>query len=130
MRKVEEQVIGAFLRRQNCKRGNTKSHFPEHRNYRRWGVLRLHGNGIAVMSNFERADRKFDVYVSLANHGTATTRSRLNAVCELLNAPIRFTQSKGEQYICYSGTDGEGNRWYMPELIEDWEHWYHVGVVE
>lgn len=67
MRKLEREVIGAFLERRSRKVGNTST--DGH-------VLYLHGNPIArrILTGFQ---------VSLAGWPTATTRSRINALSRM-----------------------------------------------
>ena len=77
MRRVEKEVIGAFVDGKTKAMGNTKST----RNPKTGDLnLLLYGNCIATMSNRDGVKK---LWVSNAGHPTRTTQSRLNALFRL-----------------------------------------------
>lgn len=91
MRKIEKEVIGAFINSTNKTMGNTTSvRNPVTRNM----DLLLHGNRIATMSNQDGVKR---LWVSNAGWPTRTTQSRLNALLTLAKVPARV-YTKGRDY--------------------------------
>lgn len=100
MRKVEIEVITAFLNGESRRVGNTETDGR---------VLRLHGNVIAKQDGRE-------VWITMAGWPTVTTRSRVNAVCQLAGSKSRVFQHKHEQYVS------------MPagEMPMDTTAWYRV----
>lgn len=91
MRKIEKEVIGAFINSTNKTMGNTTSvRNPVTRNM----DLLLHGNRIATMSNQDGVKR---LWVSNAGWPTRTTQSRLNALFRLLAMP-EHVYTKGRDY--------------------------------
>ena len=77
MRKIEKEVIGAFVKGDTKAMGNTQSVFnPVTRDL----DLLLHGNRIATMSNRDGVKK---LWVSNAGWPTRTTQSRLNALFRL-----------------------------------------------
>ena len=98
MRKIEKEVIGAFVDGKTKTMGNTASALnPKTRNL----DLLLHGNRIAVMSNRDGVKK---LWVSNAGWPTRTTQSRLNALLTLAKVPARV-YTKGKNY------DGEALQW-------------------
>jgi hypothetical protein len=93
MRKIEKEVIGAFVDGKTKTMGNTASALnPKTRNL----DLLLHGNRIAVMSNRDGVKK---LWVSNAGWSSRTTQSRLNALFSLLNMPERVYIKGGTQYL-------------------------------
>ena len=100
MRKIEKEVIGAFVDGKTKTMGNTASALnPKTRNL----DLLLHGNRIATMSNRDGV-KKF--WVSCGGYEvddkpvpSRTTQSRLNALFSLLNMPERVYIKGGTQYL-------------------------------
>jgi len=93
MRKIEKEVIGAFVDGKTKAMGNTKST----RNPKTGNLdLLLHGNRIAVMSNRDGVKK---LWVSNAGWSSRTTQSRLNALFSLLNMPDRVYIKGGTQYL-------------------------------
>lgn len=84
MRKVEAEVIGAFLAGRARRVGNTSTDGR---------TLKLHGNEIA------RRDCHGRLEVSMAGWSTVTTRSRLNALLILSGSRYRIRQRKHEQEL-------------------------------
>ena len=77
MRKIEKEVIGAFIKGDTKAMANTESAInPTTRNL----DLLLHGNRIATMSNRDGVKK---LWVSNAGWPTRTTQSRLNALFRL-----------------------------------------------
>jgi phage gp46-like protein len=98
MRKIEKEVIGAFVDGKTKTMGNTASALnPKTRNL----DLLLHGNRIAVMSNRDGVKK---LWVSNAGWPTRTTQSRLNALLTLAKVPARV-YTRGKDY------DGEALQW-------------------
>ena len=93
MRKVEKEVIGAFIKGDNKTMGNTQSVFNQ---ATRSLDLLLHGNRIATMSNRDGVKK---LWVSNAGWPTRTTQSRLNALFRLLNMPEHVYTKGGVQYL-------------------------------
>lgn len=84
MRKVTHRVCTAFVAGRACKVGNTKTDGQ---------FLWLYGNLIAWRTP------NGDISVGLAGWPTATTRERLNGLCELLNVQAWFGQFAGAQFF-------------------------------
>lgn len=83
MRKVEKEVIGAFLKRRSAKVGNTSTD---------GSILRLFGIPIAWW---------YGNYVKwcMAGWESVTTRSRLNALFRLAGVKHSLCQKNGVQYL-------------------------------
>ena len=94
MRKVEKEVIGAFVDGKTKRMGNTASILNP------IGTLNLmlHGNRIAAMSNRDGVKK---LWVSNAGWPSRTTQSRLNALFSLLDMPERVYIKGGVQYLDY-----------------------------
>ena len=100
MRKIEKEVIGAFVDGKTKTMGNTASALnPKTRNL----DLLLHGNRIATMSNRDGVKK---LWVSCGGYEvddkpvpSRTTQSRLNALFSLLNMPERVYIKGGTQYL-------------------------------
>ena len=93
MRKIEKEVIGAFIKGDSKAAGNTQSVFNQAtRNL----DLLLHGNRIATMSNRDGVKK---LWVSNAGWPTRTTQSRLNALFRLLDMPEHVYTKGGVQYL-------------------------------
>jgi len=100
MRKIEKEVIGAFVDGKTKTMGNTASALnPKTRNL----DLLLHGNRIATMSNRDGVKK---LWVSCGGYEvddkpvpSRTTQSRLNALFSLLNMPERVYIKGGVQYL-------------------------------
>ena len=95
MRKIEKEVIGAFIKGDTKAMGNTESAVnPTTGNL----DLLLHGNRIATMSNRDGVKR---LWVSNAGWPTRTTQSRLNALFRLWPHYIaaRVYTEGGTQYL-------------------------------
>ena len=100
MRKIEKEVVGAFISSTNKTMGNTTSvRNPVTRNM----DLLLHGNRIATMSNQDGVKK---LWVSCGGYEvngkptpSRTTQSRLNALFSLLNMPERVYIKGGVQYL-------------------------------
>ena len=93
MRKIEKEVIGAFVKGDTKAMGNTESAInPTTRNL----DLLLHGNRIATMSNRDGVKR---LWVSNAGWPTRTTQSRLNALFRLLDMPEHVYTKNHVQYL-------------------------------
>jgi len=92
MRKVEKEVIGAFVDGKTKRMGNTASILNP------IGTLNLmlHGNRIAAMSNRDGVKK---LWVSNAGWSSRTTQSRLNALFRLLDMPDRVYIKGGVQYL-------------------------------
>ena len=93
MRKIEKEVIGAFVDGKTKRMGNTASTPTPHTHDL---DLLLHGNRIATMSNRDGVKK---LWVSNAGWSTRTTQSRLNAVFRLLDMPDRVYIKGGVQYL-------------------------------
>ena len=93
MRKIEKEVIGAFVKGDTKAIANTESAVnPVTRDL----DLLLHGNRIATMSNRDGVKR---LWVSNAGWPTRTTQSRLNALFSLLDMPERVYTKNHVQYL-------------------------------
>ena len=93
MRKIEKEVIGAFINSTNKTMGNTTSvRNPVTRNM----DLLLHGNRIATMSNQDGVKK---LWVSNAGWPTRTTQAWLNALLTLAKVPERVYIKGGVQYL-------------------------------
>ena len=93
MRKIEKEVIGAFIKGETKAIANTESAInPKTRNL----DLLLHGNRIATMSNRDGVKK---LWVSNAGWPTRTTQSRLNALFRLLDMPEHVYIKGGVQYL-------------------------------
>jgi len=100
MRKIEKEVIGAFINGDTKAVGNTQSVFNQ---ATRSLDLLLHGNRIATMSNRDGVKK---LWVSCGGYEvngkptpSRTTQSRLNALFRLLNMPERVYIKGGVQYL-------------------------------
>jgi len=93
MRKIEKEVIGAFVDGKTKTMGNTASTPNPHTHDL---DLLLHGNRIATMSNRDGVKK---LWVSNAGWSSRTTQSRLNALFSLLNMPDRVYIKGGTQYL-------------------------------
>ena len=93
MRKIEKEVVGAFVKGETKMLGNTMSTLdPRTHNLN----LMLHGNRIATMSNRDGVKK---LWVSNAGWPSRTTQSRLNALFRLLDMPDRVYIKGGVQYL-------------------------------
>ena len=93
MRKIEKEVIGAFVKGDTKAIANTESAVnPVTRDL----DLLLHGNRIATMSNRNGVKR---LWVSNAGWPTRTTQSRLNALFSLLDMSERVYTKNHVQYL-------------------------------
>jgi len=92
MRKIEETVIGAFVRGESARVSNTATDGLS---------LWLHDNLIAI-----RYHACGDIYFGNAGWDTRTTQSRLNALLELTRSDKRVATRDFTQYVI----DGDGNR--------------------
>lgn len=99
MRKVEQHVIGAFVKGESARMGNTDTDGRE---------LRLHGHVIARW-NVLGGDRFIEG--TLAGWPTVTTRSRLNALASLIGG-VGVYQHKHEQYTS-DGNPLDPHQWYV-----------------
>ena len=91
MRKIEEQVIGAFVRGHEATNANTTA---------TKNSLYLHGNEIA------RRLPCGSIEVSNAGWETRTTQSRLNALCQLLGMRSKvFTKNYTMKIESINGVD-------------------------
>ena len=104
MRKIEKEVIGAFLDRTRKQIGNTASVCnPMNGDYK----LLLHGNCIATLSNrlIQSKVSGHEFYVNDMLWGsncgwpTRTTQSRLNALFRLIGIPDYVFTKQGNQYL-------------------------------
>ena len=93
MRKIEKEVIGAFVKGETKMLGNTMSTLDPHTHNLN---LMLHGNRIATMSNRDGVKK---LWVSNAGWSSRTTQSRLNALYSLLDMPDRVYIKGGVQYL-------------------------------
>ena len=93
MRKIEKEVIGAFIKGDSKTMANTESVFNQAT--RSLDPL-LHGNRIATMSNRDGVKK---LWVSNAGWPTRTTQSRLNALFRLLAMPEHVYTKGGVQYL-------------------------------
>ena len=100
MRKIEKEVIGAFVKGKTKMLGNTKSTLDPHTHNLN---LMLHGNRIATMSNRDGVKK---LWVSCGGYEVGgkpvpsrTTQSRLNALFRLLDMPDRVYIKGGVQYL-------------------------------
>ena len=104
MRKVEKEVIGAFIKGDSKTMGNTQSVFNH---ATRSLDLLLHGNRIATMSNRDGVKK---LWVSCGGYEkevngrkvlapSRTTQSRLNALFRLLDMPEHVYTKGGIQYL-------------------------------
>ena len=104
MRKIEKEVIGAFIKGEAKSMANTESVFNH---ATRSLDLLLHGNRIATMSNRDGVKKLwvscggYEKYVNgrkvLAP--SRTTQSRLNALFRLLDMPEHVYIKGGVQYL-------------------------------
>jgi hypothetical protein len=93
MRKIEKEVIGAFVNGDTKAIANTESAInPTTRDL----DLLLHGNRIATMSNRDGVKK---LWVSNAGWPTRTTQSRLNALFRLLDMPEHVYTKNHVQYL-------------------------------
>ena len=93
MRKIEKEVIGAFVKGDTKAMGNTESAInPVTRDL----DLLLHGNRIATMSNRDGVKK---LWISNAGWPTRTTQSRLNALFRLLDMPEHVYTKNRVQYL-------------------------------
>lgn len=90
MRATEERVISAFIAGKPCTMGNTRTDGSQ---------LFLFGNLIAEA--FEPMPLIRHYRVTMAGWGTTTTRSRLNALCQLLKMyrGCGFYRREGQWYF-------------------------------
>ena len=104
MRKIEKEVIGAFIKGDTKAVGNTQSVFNQ---ATRSLDLLLHGNRIATMSNRDGVKKLWvscggyekDVNGRKVLAPSRTTQSRLNALFRLLDMPERVYIKGGVQYL-------------------------------
>ena len=97
MRKIEETVIGAFVRGESARVSNTETDGMN---------LWLHGNLIALRYDVLHDGTGRDIYFGNAGWDSRTTQSRLNALLELTNSDKRVATRDFTQYVI----DGDGNR--------------------
>ena len=100
MRKIEKEVVGAFVKGETKMLGNTMSTLDPHTHDLN---LMLHGNRIATMSNRDGVKK---LWVSCGGYEVGgkpvpsrTTQSRLNALFRLLDMPDRVYIKGGVQYL-------------------------------
>jgi hypothetical protein len=94
-RNISEKAADAFNRFQNFKQSNTRVQSDE-----RGARLYLHENLIAEHND------KGQIFFTLADWPTLTTRERLNAI-----QGLRITQKAGKQYA--NGVEIDPKKWYM-----------------
>ena len=100
MRKIEKEIVGAFIKGETKSMANTESVFNH---ATRSLDLLLHGNRIATMSNRDGVKK---LWVSCGGYEvngspvpSRTTQSRLNALFSLLDMPERVYIKGGVQYL-------------------------------
>ena len=100
MRKIEKEVVGAFIKGETKSMANTESVFNH---ATRSLDLLLHGNRIATMSDQDGVKK---LWVSCGGYEkdgfivpSRTTQSRLNALFRLLDMPERVYIKGGVQYL-------------------------------
>ena len=100
MRKIEKEIVGAFIKGETKAMANTESVFNH---ATRSLDLLLHGNRIATMSNRDGVKK---LWVSCGGYEvngspvpSRTTQSRLNALFSLLDMPERVYIKGGVQYL-------------------------------
>lgn len=104
MRKIEKEIVGAFIKGETKAVGNTESVFNH---ATRSLDLLLHGNRIATMSNRDGVKKLWvscggyekDVNGRKVLAPSRTTQSRLNALFSLLDMPERVYIKGGVQYL-------------------------------
>lgn len=109
MRKIDKEVIGAFIKGEAKSMGNTQSVFNH---ATRSLDLLLHGNRIATMSNRDGVkklwvscggyEKRLNVPAGQGRKVLApsrTTQRRLNALFSLLDMPERVYTKGGVQYL-------------------------------
>ena len=109
MRKIEKEVVGAFIKGETKSMANTESVFNH---ATRSLDLLLHGNRIATMSNRDGVkklwvscggyEKRLNVPAGQGRKVLApsrTTQSRLNALFRLLDMPERVYIKGGVQYL-------------------------------
>lgn len=103
MRKITEEIVTAFLSRQDKTIGNSHAH---HDRLAGGNISRLylHGNLIAEMYEPDHANER-RLRLTLAGWPTPTTRERLNGLCEKLGYGRAFYQHNHAQY--FSAGDGD-----------------------
>lgn len=109
MRKIEQQVIGAFLNGKSLRVSNTSSIAKPIAGH---PSLWLHGHCIA-----RRTKRGLEV--NFCGWVTPTTQSRLNSLCELIGLGRPFTIRKGQ--VRFHGLPIDSDRFYsLMELNRLW----------
>ena len=100
MRKIEKEIVGAFIKGETKSMANTESVFNH---ATRSLDLLLHGNRIATMSNRDGVKK---LWVSCGGYEvngspvpSRTTQSRLNALFRLLDMPEHVYIKGGVQYL-------------------------------
>lgn len=122
MRKQHKTMIDALLDRRAKLRAHDEVALYDKQPDGARAVWFYHGNNIAWVND------SGEIVVTLCGYGTPSTRERLNALCSVVAPHVGFYQHAHEQYICYRGTDEHGNRWRMPEKIDDLTKAFVVGV--
>lgn len=109
MRKITRDAVGAFLRGELFRKGNTYVSLQYHDGMAPIFTLALHDNPIARWRS--NADGFGDIEISLAGWGTKLTRSRLNGI-----PGISVYQRNGSQYL--NGCEIDANEWYPVKVAE------------
>ena len=93
MRKIESQMCRAIQSNIDWQSGNTSVHFDPETGV---SVVRLHGNKIAEVSDN-------DMTIFDGGWQSVTTKSRLNALCDILH--------------CYEGVFQKDFKWFVRKFL-------------
>ena len=94
MRKIEQQMNSALLRKANWASSNTTVQYNELTNC---SAICLHGHQIATLDHHTNA-----LKLSSCGWATVTTKSRLNAILSELIAGARVYQKAFDWYLSYN----------------------------
>ena len=98
MRKITDQIITAFMNKENMTKGNTSTTDGK--------SIWLHGHEIV------RTNDDGNIVINNCGWGTVTTRERLNGLLNAIAPHLGAVQRNHEQYIQDSSKD-----YWKPELI-------------
>ena len=94
MRKIEQQMNSALLRKANWAGSNTTVQYNEFTNC---SSVLLHGHQIAVLDHHSNA-----LKLSSCGYTTNTTKSRLNAILDEVKYGCRVFQKNWEWFVSYN----------------------------
>jgi hypothetical protein len=102
MRKIEEQMIQAIVKKKNWKSGNTEVVINSNEI-----IVNLYGNRIAYAACQPDSQNDWEMAVFDGRHRTVTTKSRVNALLSYFAGPWGIVQQDFEWYVTNTHTSNK-----------------------